>query len=118
MTTDPAGFRTIILEGCAHRPKLAPPPERGSILWCPPCGIYRTVKDSGTVHYKVKCLLCPASRTYDRGVKLAAKQFIAQHRTKYPEHTLVLMNGLRVERIIEPDSNGQQPPLDNGAPPY
>jgi len=79
--------------------------------------MYRTVKDSGTVHYKVKCLLCSLSRTFDRGVRLAAEQLIAQHRAKYPEHTLVLMNGYRVERVIEPDSDGQQP-LDSGAPPY
>lgn len=108
-------------KGCEHgsRFKYDPEPEptKGQLVWCSFCNCYREVLEA-TVSYRVNCLNCSLNRRYERGVKLNAERLIAEHRSKFPEHTLALMDGMRVSRLVEPDSDGVEPLPLGELPPY
>lgn len=100
--------------GCTHTPDLTPPPVRGDTVYCIKCRVYRTVARALTA-YRVVCLCCPLSRNFDRGLKLEPYHFIDRHRAKYPEHSMVLMDGNRIDSIYQPDESARIP-IDGNAP--
>lgn len=119
MTISPqTGMPEVTLEECAHRPKFTSPPQKGELVWCVGCGQYRAVRET-VITYRVNCLNCSLNRKYGSGTRLAPERLITEHRSKFPEHTVALMNGMRVERIISPENSGQQAiPTPDDAPPY
>lgn len=103
MTIDPTtGRPEIILDGCNHRPKLTPEPARGDLVYCLSCRTYRAVLRARS-KYKLRCANCALTRSYDRGVRLVVERLVGEHRSRFPEHSMILIDGMRVVRVYSPE---------------
>lgn len=90
-------------------------PVRGVPAWDRKCRAYKTVLESTTKQYRLRCKGCRYSRKYGTA-RLTAEVKAAKHHVNNPSHVVVVYDGLAELYRLE---HGEAPlPLSdaNGAP--
>lgn len=93
-------MRWMILFDCKHVGYFSvSPPKVGDILWCQKCR--KEVRaESAPEEWKIRCMKCVYSRAFGLS-KDAAVIAVGRHRRKYPEHSVKLFNGNRLDKVFQ-----------------